>query len=351
MRLAPLLLSFAMMAPAVCAGERLPLTGADVRIWNLAGTATLVAGSGPDVVVDLDRAGADAARLRVATGAIDGAQTLRVVYPNADRIVYRRPGWGWNSTSSMTVRPDGRFGAGTGNMGRRVTVATGGRGLEAHADLRIEVPRGQKLRVYLGVGSMSAENVDGDLVLDISSGDVQSSHGEGSLSVDAGSGTVAVRGHEGELSVDTGSGGVEVTDVRAGLLHVDTGSGSVHGSGLNAEKLEVDTGSGGVDLASVAAADVHVDTGSGGVRLELLHESPRVIIDTGSGGVRLTVPSTLSARLDLDAGSGGVRCSLPMVVHSRDSGELRGIVGEGRGSIRVETGSGGVTIEAVSRRR
>ena len=62
-------------------------TAAPVAIYNLAGEVNVVQGSGNDVVVEIRRGGADSKELRIATGVIDGRNTLRVIYPgdNIDR--------------------------------------------------------------------------------------------------------------------------------------------------------------------------------------------------------------------------------------------------------------------------
>ena len=76
----------------------------------------------------------------------------------------------------------------------------------AWADLRIGVPRGKGVAVYLAVGETEVGAVDGDLLIDTGSGAVHARGGSGSLNVDTGSGEVSVEEFEGELLVDTGSG-------------------------------------------------------------------------------------------------------------------------------------------------
>src|SRR5919206_295046 len=67
--------------------ERRTVPGDDVAIYNLAGQLRAEAGSGSEVVVEIDRRGRDGDRLRVETGRIGGRETLRVIYPEDD-IVY-----------------------------------------------------------------------------------------------------------------------------------------------------------------------------------------------------------------------------------------------------------------------
>ena len=340
--LALLLVALAMtLSRAALAAERHSISGDRIAIYNLAGTIEVTAGSGPDVIVELSRGGRDGARLRVETGSIRGRSTLRVIYPGG-HVVYPRAQGG---SSRIGVNSDGTFGdRGSGWLSHPVTVSSAGGGTEAWADLRILVPAGRTLEVRLGVGEMTAQGLECSLLLDSHSGPVHAHRIRGPLSVDTGSGSVDVGDIEGDLSVDTGSGGVGMENVRGQHVSIDTGSGEVEGRGVKAQELKVDTGSGHVSLEDVRAPRVHVDTGSGGVLLGLAEDVEDVLIDTGSGGVTMRVPEALGAELDVDAGSGGVDSEIPLNSIHRDDGELRGRIGDGRGRILIDTGSGGVKL-------
>ena len=185
------------------AQERFNVGGDHVAVYNLAGEVDVVGTTGGDVTVEVRRAGADASQLRVEVGEIGGGvEALRVIYP-ADRIVYD-DGPGWGGSSELRVRPDGTWGGGEGwrNSGDRVRVSGRGSGLEAHADLRIGVPRGQRVDIYLAVGRITAENVEGRILLDTHSGGIIARSMRGFLRADTGSGEVEVAGMEGDLEVD-----------------------------------------------------------------------------------------------------------------------------------------------------
>jgi lia operon protein LiaG len=316
------------------------ITGRDVAVYNLAGKARVVAGNGSDVVVRITRGGSDAGRLEVETGAVGGRETLRVIYPD-DQVVY--PGMGRRSSNSTRVRPDGTFGGG-GPRGDRVEIRGGGRGLEAWADLVIEVPSGKEFALYLAVGEVEAEGVSANLTIDTGSGSVDVRDVVGSLNVDTGSGSVDVRGVEGTLFVDTGSGSVFAMDVSGGEINIDTGSGGVRGSGLTAERMRVDTGSGSIELDEVTAPRVVLDTGSGSVDLVLLTDVEVLDVDTGSGSVTIRAPEDLGAEIDIETGSGGIDLDFPVRVRSMRRDEVSGTLGDGQGRIRIDTGSGGVRL-------
>jgi hypothetical protein len=337
-----LLLAAALASTPALAAERFELAGSHVAVYNLVGEVELVPSSGRAVVVHVTRGGEDAARLGIERGPIREIETLRVIYPSS-RIRYDRGISGWGSTTTVRVGEDGRFGDRDGRLSRgKVTISGNGSGLDAHADLRIEVPKGQKLELYLAVGEASARNIDGDIVLDVSAADVTTESTRGNLLIDVGSGAVTVNGAEGDVNIDTGSGSVDVTKIRGAALLIDTGSGAVSGVDIAVQRLNVDTGSGGVDLGAVSARDILVDTGSGRVQIDLTSDVESLNVDTGSGGVTVRVPQTLGAEVFVETGSGGFRSDVEMDITMKNRDSVRGRIGDGRGRIVIETGSGGV---------
>lgn len=333
----------AVVAAPVDAQEVQRISGSDVAVYNLAGQVDVVRGSGPDVVVRITRGGRDASRLRIETGPIRGRSTLRVIYPD-DQIVY--PEMGRGSNTSSRVRADGTFSDGNGSDrgGDRVEIRGRGNGLEAWADLVIEVPAGRSLAVYQMVGEVDARGVDADLLIDTGSGRVSAVDIAGSLDIDTGSGSVMVRGVVGDLRVDTGSGRVEVSDVRGRQIEVDTGSGGVRGGNLSADAVIIDTGSGSIELTSVTSRDVMLDTGSGSIDVELTTDVDRLEADTGSGSVTVRAPAGLGATVDIETGSGGIDLDFPVEVRSVRRDRVRGTIGDGRGEITIDTGSGSIRL-------
>jgi lia operon protein LiaG len=330
--------------------ERYTVPGEEIAIYNLAGAVTIEAGTG-ETTVQVARGGPAAGRLSVARGELDGRGTLRVVYPS-DRLVYRELGRG--SSTTLRVREDGTFGDhdlhdhghehDDAEEGRRVRISGSGDGLEAHADLRIQIPAGRRTSVYLAVGRVSIANVDGRLAVDAHSAPVTATGTRGALSVDVGSGPVNVTGARGELWVDTGSGPVEVTRFEGTALSVDTGSGEVTASEVKADEISIDTGSGDIRLTGGTSPRLALETGSGGVTAELRADPTSLVVETGSGDIAVTAPGTLGAEVEIETTSGDIETDFPLQVtrHSRD--HLVGRIGDGKGRIAIETGSGDVRL-------
>jgi len=329
--------------PSAQHGDRYSLSGERVAISNLAGELRVEPGTGSVVVVEITPGGKDAGALRVETGRKGQMETLRVIYPGR-RIVY--PAMGRKSRSTINLIGDGS-GANSwkGLFGMHsVTIAGSGSGIEAHADLRVLVPPGKSVEIYLAAGDAQITNVEGDLDLELGSGSLIARGTRGTFRLDSGSGDIHVSDVSGHVVLDTGSGPVVVSGVRGGSLTVDSGSGSVRISDVAVDRLSADTGSGSIDLIGIQTADLRLDTGSGAVRIDLADDVESVDIDTGSGGVTLVMPAKLGAEFDIETGSGGIHVDVPHQAFEIERDHVRGRIGDGRGSIRIESGSGGVRL-------
>jgi hypothetical protein len=327
------------------------LRGSEVALYDLAGAVQLEAGGGDAVAVEVTPGGADAARLKIAEGDLGGRATLRVVYPG-DRIRYPQMGDG---STEIRVRDDGTFG-GHGEhrhhaaddeddgSGRRVRISSAGGGIEAWADLRVSVPAGRVLTLHLAVGKVTATNVNGRLRVATAAAPVTVTGLTGDLSAHVGSGDVRLSGVNGDVEARTGSGTVELTRARGREVTVETGSGDVAVSGVEAEHVGIETGSGDVRITEARAARVGLETGSGSVTVELRGQPDRLDVETGSGDVVITAPANLSAELVMDTGSGDITTDFPVTVTRTARDHLRGTIGDGKGKISVETGSGGVRL-------
>jgi lia operon protein LiaG len=327
--------------PVAPPAEHHALPGQDVEISNLAGELRVEPGSGSAVVVEITRGGKDAGALRVVTDAQAGRQRLRVIYPG-DRVVY--PPLGRGSTSRWSGGDSNDLLARVSDGQRRVTVTGTGAGLEAHADLKVLVPEGRRLALRWGVGRAAITNVSADLSLDIASSPVTVRGTRGTLHLDTGSGEVRAYDLQGDCSLDTGSGSVVVDEMRGQRLKLDSGSGSVRVSDVRVTTLDVDSGSGHISMVNVESPRIELDSGSGAVDLDLAGDIEQLRIDSGSGAIEIRVPRGFGAWFDIETGGGGIRIEVPHELERHDRGHVRGRIGDGRGEMRLDTGSGGVRI-------
>ena len=117
------------------------------------------------------------------------------------------------------------------------------------------------------------------------------------------------------------------------------------GERVAVDDLKVDTGSGTVELRDVKARAVGLETGSGDVKLELLSGADELKVDTGSGSVTITLPTDFGAQVDIETGSGDIDFTgFTIQARKLESDHIVGQIGDGRGRMKIETGSGGVRL-------
>jgi len=332
--------------------SRQTLPGSDVAIYNLVGTLEVARGEGSSVVAEVRTSGPDAAKLKVVNGVVRGRQSLRVIYPG-DRIV--APEMGPNSNSTFRVRDDGTFGDDKDGKdddwgeGRKIRISGSGDGIEARADIRVLVPTGKKVTIHWGHGKGALDKVDGTVAVEAASMPVTATGMKGDLRVEVGSGDVRVSDSDAIVSIETGSGDVTLDAIHGDELGVETGSGQVTAHKLTAQTLSIETGSGEIEAGGIGADHAKIETGSGGIKVDVAKDVHILSLESGSGDIIVSLPRDVGAKISAETGSGGIDTDLPLKVTVRKRNELSGTIGDGNGSIRIETGSGDVRIKTIER--
>ena len=332
--------------------DRVTLNGRTVALYNLVGRLR-VTGGGSSVVATITRRGRDAGQLSVGTQTVEGREALVIKYPG-DRITLpaarsRR------MRTEIRVRDDGSFGNNYShnkgrasfrfNDGRRVRIGDESGGLEAAADVELQVPTGVSVRLHVAVGDIDVRNVDGDIAVDASGGELAVSDAKGTITLETGSGGASLINVSGLITLDTGSGEVSLRNISGQGLIIDSGSGGVILDGCACSKVSIETGSGNLRVTDMTVRTLSLDTGSGDVVLGLRNSPESVIIDSGSGSVALTASADFTTTLDIDTGSGSITSDFPMQLTSKSRGETRGTIGSGAGRLTIHTGSGSVRLK------
>jgi len=335
--------------------DRVALNGRSVALYNLVGRLR-VTGGGSSVVATITRRGRDAGKLSVGTQTVEGREALVVKYPG-DRITIpdarnRR------MRTEIRVRDDGSFGNSYTNDkgrssfrfndGRRVRIGDEGGGLEAAADIELQVPTGVSVRLHVAVGDIDVRNVEGDIAVDAAGAEIVVSDAKGTITLDTGSGGASLTNVAGLITLDTGSGEVTARNISGQGLIIDSGSGSVTLDGCACSKVSIETGSGNLRVTDMTTRTLSLDTGSGNVVLGLRNSPESIIIDSGSGSVTLTLPADFTTTLDIDTGSGGITSDFPLQLTSKSRDEMHGKIGSGAGRLKIDTGSGSVRLRKGS---
>lgn len=317
------------------------LLGDRVAIHNLVGKLRVVRGEGSAVTVEATLLGDEANRLKVEQGELRGYPTFRVIYPSNKVHVEDFMG-----RSQFWVRDDGTLDGKSGD-GHKVELSGSG-GLDARADITVRVPTGKRVDIFWGHGSGSVTGTNGYISIDGASLTVSASEVKGDLRVSVGSGEVTVTHGSGEIYLETGSGDVTASDIDGEALKIETGSGAIQVSDIDLPKVDLETGSGAIRAESIRAERASLETGSGSVGLMLDSDIDMLAIESGSGEIEVTVPKNFGAEVSMETGSGSLSTEMPIEVMKKSRNELHGTIGDGRGKLSLETGSGSIVLRNAS---
>jgi len=133
----------------------------------------------------------------------------------------------------------------------------------AYIDIEISMPQGLALEVDDGSGAVEIYGVSG-LSLNDGSGSVTIENMQGDVSVDDGSGAISITGVNGRVSIEDGSGPIRVRDSLE-VVVFDDGSGKIDIDNIEGNVEIRNDGSGGISIRAVGG-DVEIDdAGSGSV--------------------------------------------------------------------------------------
>ena len=175
----------------------------------------------------------------------------------------------------------------------------------------VRVPQNAQLTATTRDGSITVENVSGNVNLRSGDGSIRAGNIKGDIKAHTGDGSIAVSDVNGRVSLESGDGSIQLRG-RVEDLHVRTGDGSI--------VIEADEGS-----AMKGNWDV----------------------STGDGSVAFRVPRNFNAEIDADSRDGRVRSEIEGLSATNDDderGKLRGRIGNGGHTVTIRSGDGSITV-------
>ncbi len=281
----------------------------------LAVAATVAAastGADTELVSRLGRLGAPLTETVSLSTPIGEADTLTVRNSSGRTTIRRTEGGEARVQATKHLSP-----------GQQIEVALqpgpGGVSLEARTSGSANVGTGARVDYDIQLPAGAAVS------LQTSSGAVDLSGLTGRVQVDGSSGTVRATGLSGTTTIHTSSGSIRLTDI-SGDLRVSSSSGSIRA--MNVSRL------------------VEATSTSGRISLDGRF-SESSLVRSGSGDVEIGVRPGSAEMLDVRTTSGSIRTrGLALADQQSDRRSLRGTVGEGGNTLRIETSSGDVTLSS-----
>jgi len=228
-------------------------------------------------------------------------------------------------------------------------------------DFIVRIPYGMGCRVYTASGDVSVGRIGGKLRVSTSSGDVRVDEC-GETSIEVSSGDVEIGRCVGTLHMRSASGDIRIVECE-GDFDAQTASGDVSLAKANSV-VTIKTASGDAYLKEVS--DVTFNGASGSLKIKNLRgvlnataSSGDIIvtarperlcdyrISTSSGDVVLEIDCACPGgfALNIQTANGEISADLPEIdIQKISRNILKGIVGEGKGTIKIQTATGDIEI-------
>ncbi len=238
-----------------------------------------------------------------------------------------------------------------------------------------------------GSGSIKAGQIDGPVDLDTSFGSIDCRNLAGpTVLLHSRSGSITAADLKGEakavtsfgsitcstfsgttLDLKTESGRIAISDAACRTCLAVTSYGSLACNRIKGDTVKLKSGSGSLDLAAVDTPDLDVSTSFGSVKAREI-TTAKLTAGSGSGsinivctpatsadltaevrssfgGIDFTAPPRFSGQVDLRTDFGSIHTALPVTVSGNlDKKKVVGTVGEGKGLLRLQTGSGSIDL-------
>ncbi len=210
---------------------------------------------------------------------------------------------------------------------------------------------GREITLHSGSGSITAVNLQGSTRIESSYGSVTcEAFSGGDLTLKSGSGRIAVSGAAFETcNAATSYGSVTANSLKGNVIKCHSGSGSIDLSDSDAPNIDLSTSYGRITARQITAGTLKANSGSGSVDIACSPACPADLmadVKSSYGSVTFTAPAGFAGRVMLSTSYGSVQTDLPVTMTGKigDKKKIEGAIGDGNGTLRLETGSGSVTL-------
>jgi DUF4097 and DUF4098 domain-containing protein YvlB len=238
-----------------------------------------------------------------------------------------------------------------------------------NGSIKVESIQGS-VNVRTSYGSITCANVTGSMI-DLQSnngsitladikgpGKVETSYGSitcedfsgGDFHLRSGNGRITVRrGSAGECDASSSYGAVVCSDFEGRTLKLSSHNGSVEVTDANAPTLGLSTSYGAIRASQITTADVTARSGNGSVDFACSQCCPKDLkaqVTSSYGSIEFAAPPQFAGNVHLSTHYGSVRTALPITVSGQiEKRSISGTIGQGVGSIRLESNNGSVVLK------
>lgn len=210
---------------------------------------------------------------------------------------------------------------------------------------------GQMTELESSNGSITISELKGSAKVETSYGSITcESFSDGDYHLKSGNGRVALaNGSVGECDASSSYGAVVCSDVKGDPIKLNSGNGSLELTDVNARDLSLSTSYGAIKASQVTTADVTAHSSSGSIEIICSESCPadmKAQVKSGYGRINFVAPAQFAGQVRLSTEYGSVRTARPVTMSGEiDKKNISGTIGEGTGSLHLETSNGSVELE------
>ena len=214
----------------------------------------------------------------------------------------------------------------------------------------ISVPHAYNLDLSTSGGSISVDDLQGEVRSRTSGGSLHFGRIQGPVYGRTSGGSIQLEGSSGIADVETSGGSIRIGDVE-GEVRANTSGGSIHIAKAKGN-VNAETSGGGIDVQEVMG-DIQASTSGGGVSATITQQ-PRgnCRLATSGGSVNVRLADNIAVDLDAEASGGGVSVDFPVTIRGEiDKHSLRAPINGGGPKLVLRTSGGGVHVRRLDSAR
>ncbi len=209
-------------------------------------------------------------------------------------------------------------------------------------EIRVEVPSRFNADLRTSGGSISVDDLQGDVRSTTSGGSLSFGRIEGPVYGRTSGGSIRLTESIGDADVKTSGGSITIGDVDGNVEAVTSG-GSIKVARA-AGRVVARTSGGGISVDDVSGS-IDARTSGGSVRATISAQPEGDCrLSTSGGSVTVNLASNISFRVDAKASGGRVRSDLAVNARSSSKTTLRGDLNGGGPDLVLRTSGGGIQI-------
>ncbi len=217
----------------------------------------------------------------------------------------------------------------------------GGRGLR----IRARVPREFNADLETSGGSISVEELAGEVRAETSGGGISLGRIQGPVRAETSGGSIELASASGSAWLRTSGGGITIGDVE-GEVDAETSGGSIRVERA-VGPVRLETSGGGITVREVAGA-LDARTSGGSIQAAITRQPDGDCrLSTSGGGVEVRLAPGLGFDLDAETSGGRVRANYPGAPGEGGRNRLAGQVNGGGPRLVLRTSGGSISLEAL----